>query len=65
MGGTCNTHQGVIEAYNFLVGKSEIYRSLGRTRRRWADNSNMDLKQGMRLWSVLIWSRIGSSVGLL
>jgi hypothetical protein len=31
-------------AYNILVGKLERKRPLGRLRRRWKDNINMDLK---------------------
>jgi hypothetical protein len=32
-----------MNAYRILVGKSEGKRPLGRTRRRWVDNINMDL----------------------
>jgi hypothetical protein len=31
-------------AYNFLVGKPEGRRPLGRPRRRWEDNIKMDLR---------------------
>jgi hypothetical protein len=31
--------------YRVLVGKSEGKRSLGRHRRRWEDNNNMDLQE--------------------
>ena len=30
--------------YRFLVGKPEVKRPLGRTRRRWVDNIKMDLQ---------------------
>jgi hypothetical protein len=30
--------------YRFLVGKPEVKRPLGRTRRRWVDNIRMDLQ---------------------
>jgi hypothetical protein len=33
----------VRNAYNILVGKPEERRPLGRPRRRWEDNINMDL----------------------
>jgi hypothetical protein len=32
-------------AYNILVGKSEGRRPLGRLRRRWEDNIEMDLRE--------------------
>jgi hypothetical protein len=32
-------------AYRILVGKPEGKRTLGRPRRRWADNIKMDLKE--------------------
>jgi hypothetical protein len=32
-------------AYRILVGKPEGKRSLGRSRRRWVDNINMDLRE--------------------
>jgi hypothetical protein len=32
-------------AYMILVGKPEGNRPLGRTRRRWVDNINIDLKE--------------------
>jgi hypothetical protein len=47
--------------YRILVGKPEGKRPLGRPRRRWVDNIEMD---GM-VWIGLIWLRIGTSVGLL
>jgi hypothetical protein len=31
--------------YRVLVGKSEVKRPLGRTRRRWEDNIRMDLQE--------------------
>jgi hypothetical protein len=32
-------------AYNILVGRPEGRRPLGRPRRRWEDNINMDLRE--------------------
>jgi hypothetical protein len=32
-------------AYRILVGKPEGERPLGRSRHRWVDNSNMDLRE--------------------
>jgi hypothetical protein len=51
-------------AYRILVGKPEGKRPLGRTRRRWVDNINMDLKDGM-VWAGSNWLRIGTSGVLL
>jgi hypothetical protein len=41
-GRECSTDRGV---YKFLVGKPEGKRSLGRPRRRWEDNNEMDLQE--------------------
>jgi hypothetical protein len=41
--------------YRILVGKPERQRPLGRTRRRWEDNSKMDLQE------VVVGLWIGSS----
>jgi hypothetical protein len=55
-------------AYRVLVGKPEGRRALGRPRRRWVNNTKMDLREigwdGMG-WSGSIWIRIGTSGGLL
>jgi hypothetical protein len=32
-------------AYNILVGRLEVWRPLGRPRRRWEDNIKMDLRE--------------------
>jgi hypothetical protein len=53
-------------AYRILVGKPEGNRSLGRQRRKWVDNIKMDLRGiGWRMWTALIWLRIGTSGGFL
>jgi hypothetical protein len=48
-------------AYRILVVKPERKRPLGRPRRRWVDNIEMD---GM-MWIGLIRLRIGTSGGFL
>jgi hypothetical protein len=50
-------------AYRILVEKPEGNRPLGRPRRRWIDNSKMDLR-GIGC-SGMYWLRIGTSGGLL
>jgi len=44
MGGACSTCGG-IGVYRVLVGKPEGKRPLGRPRRRWEDNIEMDLQE--------------------
>ena len=52
--------------YRVLVGKPEGKRPLGRPSRRWHDNIKMDLRKwDMRVWTGLIWLRIGTGGGLL
>jgi hypothetical protein len=43
MGGPCSTNGEKRNAYRLLVGKPEGKRPLRRPRRRWVDNSRMDL----------------------
>jgi hypothetical protein len=52
-------------AYRILVGKPDGKRPLGRTRRRWADNIKIDLRQDGTVWTGSSWLRIGTSGGLL
>jgi hypothetical protein len=47
-----------------FVGKHEGKRPLGRHRRR-LDNIKMDLKCGVRKWTMFIWYVAGTSGGLL
>jgi len=47
--------------YRVLVGKPEGKRPLGRTRRRWEDNSKRDLQEV----GGLIWLWIGTGGGNL
>jgi hypothetical protein len=55
-------------AYRILLGKPEGRRPLGRPRRRWVDNIEMDLREigwdGV-VWTGSIWLRVGTSGGLL
>jgi hypothetical protein len=44
MGGACSTKGEKRDAYRILVGKPEGKRPLGKPRRRWVDNSKLDLK---------------------
>ena len=49
-----------------LVGKYESKRPLGRPRRRWEDNIQMDLQEvGCGLWTGYSWLRIGTGGGHL
>jgi hypothetical protein len=43
MGRACNTHAENRNTYRILVGKSEGKRPLGRSRRRWVNDTKMDL----------------------
>ena len=43
MGGACSAYEGGL--HRVLVGKPEGKRPLGRPRRRWEDNINMDLQE--------------------
>jgi hypothetical protein len=45
MGGACSTNGEKRNAYRILVGKLEGQRLLGRSRRRWGNNSKIDLRE--------------------
>jgi hypothetical protein len=45
MGRACSTNEEKRNAYRILVRKPEERRPLGRPRRRWADESKMDLRK--------------------
>jgi hypothetical protein len=53
MGGPCSTNGEKRKAYMLLVGKREGKRPLGRPRRRWVDNTRMDL--GEVGWGDVDW----------
>jgi hypothetical protein len=53
-------------AYRILVGRPKGRRPLGRPRRRWKDNTKMDLQDvGEGALTGLKWLRIGTGGGLL
>jgi hypothetical protein len=45
MGRTCSTHGEGRVVYRFLVGRPEGKRPVARSRRRWEDNINVDLRE--------------------
>jgi hypothetical protein len=50
-----------ISACRYLVGKPEGKRPLGRPRRRWEDNTKMDLQEVGGSWGIgWSWLRIGT-----
>jgi hypothetical protein len=52
------------DMYRVSVGKPEGKRPLGRPRRRWKDNINMDLQEvGCRVRTGLSWFRIETDGG--
>jgi hypothetical protein len=54
------------DVYRLLVGKPEDKRPLGRPRRRWMDNINMDLLEiGFSVVDGLVWLRICTGLELL
>jgi len=66
MGGACSTYGERRGLYGVLKGKPEGKRPLGRPRRRWEDNIQMDLQEmGVRAWTGLMLLRIGTGGGHL
>jgi len=60
MGGTCSAFGERRDVYRVLVGKPEGKRTLGRPRRRWEDNINMNLHEvgcGVMDWFELSQDR--------
>jgi hypothetical protein len=45
MGEACSAYGGGESVYRVVVGKRKGKRPLGRPRRRWEDNMNMDLQE--------------------
>jgi len=45
VGGTSGTHGGGERSFRVLVGRPEGKRPLGRPRRKWEDNMNVDLRE--------------------
>jgi hypothetical protein len=57
---------GKNSACRALVGKPEGNMSLGKLRRGWKNNTEMDLKEiGWKVWRGLVCLRIETSGGLL
>jgi hypothetical protein len=50
-------------ACRMLVGEPEGKRLLVRSRRRWKDNIETELKYGV-VWTGFVWFRIGNNGGL-
>jgi hypothetical protein len=53
MGRACSTNGETRNAYRTLVGKPEEKRPLGRSRRRWVDNIEIDLRE--LEWDGMDW----------
>ena len=51
--------------YRVLVGEHERKRPLGRPRRRWEDNTKMDLQEVRVVGTGWSWLRIGTGGGRL
>jgi hypothetical protein len=45
MGGACIANGEKRTEYRILVGKPEVKRPLGRPRRRWVNNTKIDLRE--------------------
>jgi hypothetical protein len=59
MGRSCSTNGVKRNTYKILVGKPEGKRPLGRRKRRWVDNIQMDLREigwgGMDWIDLALW----------
>jgi hypothetical protein len=53
MGRICSTNGEKRNAYRILVGKPEGRRPLGRPRRRWVDNTKIELREIE--WDCMDW----------
>jgi len=66
MGGARSTYGGTRDEYRVFMGKPEGKKSLGRPRRCWEDNIEMDLRGvAFGAWTGLIGCKIGTGCGLL
>jgi hypothetical protein len=65
MGSACSTNGEKGNAYRISVGKPEGRRPLGRPRRGWEDNTEMNLRRDGVVWTGLIWPRKGTRGGVL
>jgi hypothetical protein len=67
MSWACSRHGGYIYIYIYIyiyafkivVRKSGGKRPLGRSRRRWMDNIEIDLKYNVMMCTGVMWLRIG------
>ena len=66
MGGACSTYGERESVYGVLVGKLARKRQLGRRRRRYKNNINIDLqKVVLGEWIISSWHRKGTGGELL
>jgi hypothetical protein len=63
MGRTYSTNEPKRNAYRILVKKPEGNRPLGRPRRRWVDNIEMEIRK--RGWGDMDWIDLAQDRGLL
>jgi hypothetical protein len=63
MSRACSTDGGEEEAYRILVGKSEGKGPLGKPRRMWVDNIEMDLR--IIEWGGMDWIDLAQDRGQL
>jgi hypothetical protein len=61
MGRACSTNREKRNAYRILLGKPEEKRQLGRPRRRWVDNTKMDLRE--MGWDGVNWINLAEDRG--
>jgi hypothetical protein len=61
MGMGCSTNVETRNSYRILVGKPEGKRPLGRPRRRWVDNIEMDLRETG--WGGMGWIYLAHDMG--
>jgi hypothetical protein len=57
MGRACSTNGAKKNAYRILVRKPEGRKPMGRPRRRWVDNTKMNIREIE--WDVVDWSGSG------
>jgi hypothetical protein len=61
MSRACKTHGEERSTYRVLVGKPDGKRPLGRPRRRWEDNIEMDIREIG--WGGMDWIRLAHDRG--
>ena len=66
IGRACDTYEGEERCIQGLGGEPEGKRPLGRLRRKWENNIEMDLQEGAWwVWIGSIWLKIGADDGNL